>query len=131
MGNAVATVVLLIIFIVYAVFFAVWNPDVVSVTGFSWAGTNYGLAVPIFILPLAGLLIGAIVMAIAMINPWSSTKRSLGATKQQLDVERSRSKQRGQKIQALQKRINELETRVQKAEPAASDEAPSEPDEEA
>jgi uncharacterized integral membrane protein len=131
MGNAIATVVLLIIFIIYAVFFAVWNPDVVSVTGFSWAGTNYGLPVPIFILPLAGLLLGAIVMAIAMISPWSSMKRSHGATKQQLDTERSRSKRRGQKIQALQKRINELETRAQEAEPAASSEASSEPDEEA
>lgn len=110
MANAVVTVLLLIVFVVYAVFFALWNPAVVPVTGFSWAGIDYGLPVPLFVLPLAGLLIGAIIMAVAMVNPWSSMRRSLSATTQQLEAERARSQERAKKIEGLRKRVNDLQS---------------------
>ncbi len=121
MANAVVTVLLLILFIGYAVFFALWNPGLVPVTGFSWAGVNYGLQVPVFILPLAGLLIGAIVMAVAMASPWSSMKRDLSATKEQLEAERACAKERAEQIETLRKQINELKKRASRSKkPAAT-----------
>lgn len=111
MGNAVATVLLLIVFIAYAVFFALWNPLVVPVTGFSWAGVNYGQSVPLFMLPLAGLLIGAIVMAIAMAGPW-------GSMKCKLDAERAAVKERTERIEALRRRIEDLKSAAHKPEQA-------------
>lgn len=132
MANAVVTVLLLIVFVIYAVFFALWNPGVVPVTGFSWAGVDYGLPVPLFMVPLAGLLIGAIIMAIAMASPWSSMKRRLDATKDQLEAERACAKERAERIESLRRRVNELKAGARKPEPAGEPvAAPSAPPEEA
>lgn len=132
MANAVVTVLLLILFIAYAVFFSLWNPGVVPVTGFSWAGTDYGLSVPIFMLPLAGLLIGAIIMAIALAAPWSSMKQNLSNTTEQLESERACSKERSEEARALRKRVSELKAEAQRPEPPAASPAPPDlPDQDA
>lgn len=113
MAQAVFTVLALIIFIGYAVLFALWNPTMVKVVGFYWRGEQY-LEMPVWILPLIGLAIGAIVMAIAMWSPWTSLKRALQATREQLDMERERGKERAAKLKALRERAIKLEARLER-----------------
>lgn len=116
MAQAVLTVLLLIIFIAYAVLFAMWNPQVLEVTGFRFGmdpGPGWAAWVPIWALPLAGLAIGAIIMALVIAMPWASMRRTLEATRERLGVEQARSQERAKKVKALQERVAQLKARLQ------------------
>lgn len=121
MAQAVITVLILILFVAYAVFFAVWNPDMVQVVGFEMGGSPMGAQVPMFVLPLAGLLIGAIVMAIAMVTPWSWTRRALKDKSDELEAEKRRSAKRAQQIESLQERVSGLKNQLEgRSQPSAA-----------
>ncbi len=124
MAQAIATVLILLIFLLYAVFFSVWNQGMVLVTGY-YFGPNMsgGTQVPLFLLPIAGVLIGAIVMALALWAPWSSLKGRLFAAEDRLRAESMRSKERARKIEALKSRVLKLQAQIEPAskEPARED----------
>ncbi|MGC9318412.1 MAG: hypothetical protein ACP5KN_10330 [Armatimonadota bacterium] len=126
MAQAVFTVLVLIVFIAYAVFFALWNPEMVRVVGLN-LGRDMYTNMPLWMLPLAGLAIGAIVMAIAMWSPWAFLKRALQATREQLETERERSSDRAAKLKALRERAIKLEAKLERqAEPRPAEEATAE-----
>ncbi|NLO06486.1 MAG: hypothetical protein GX131_11735 [candidate division WS1 bacterium] len=127
MGQAILTVLILLIFVAYAVFFGVWNPELVPVrTWYMNADMTWGAQVPLFVLPLAGLVFGAIIMAIAMSAPWSSMRRRLSAVEEHLETERARSRDRAEKIEELKERIR----RQQAAQAVHEDAAPAAADSE-
>ncbi|MFW6437529.1 MAG: hypothetical protein ACOCZ7_00830 [Armatimonadota bacterium] len=111
MAQAIVTVLILLIFVAYAVFFSLWNAGMITVVGFFWPQA-FTAEVPIFVLPLAGLLIGAIVMAIAVSAPWSSLKSKLIAAEDQLDAARSRVKECEQRVEALKSRLQEVKAQT-------------------
>jgi len=118
MAQAIVTVLILLIFVVYAVFFSLWNAGTVSVTGYYLSqDINGGAPVPLFLLPLAGLLVGAIIMAIALSAPWSSLKSKLVAAEDRLQAEQARCKDRGRKIEALKNRVVKLQTQLEQLSP--------------
>jgi len=112
MAQAIVTVLILLIFVAYAVFFSLWNAGMITVVGFFWPQA-FTADVPIFVLPLAGLLIGAIVMAIAISAPWSSLKSKLIAAQDQAEAARSRVDECEQKVQALRSRLQKMQAQAQ------------------
>ncbi|MCD6362304.1 MAG: hypothetical protein J7M38_15715 [Armatimonadetes bacterium] len=115
MAITVLTVIILILIAGYAAFFAAWNPAVVDVVTLQYPGGSFMQSTPVWVLPLVGLLVGALVMAIALSGPWSTMRRAAGAARQQLKAERDKSNQRAKKINALNKRIKELEEQTSDA----------------
>ena len=109
MATTVLTVIILILIAGYAAFFAAWNPDVIEVITLRYGGPDFSQATPVWALPLAGMLIGAILMAIALSGPWSTMRRAAAVARQQLQAERDKSNKRAKKINALNKRAQELE----------------------
>jgi len=127
MAQAIGTVLILLIVVVYAVLFAVWNPGMLEVVGWNFWPQKAWAEVPAFVLPLAGVVIGAIVMAIAVSAPWSSLKARLASCEDQLKVERSRSKERARKIEALQSRLQQVAAQTHPTPEAAGEAEPEEP----
>lgn len=123
MAQAVVTMLILIIVVAYAVFFATWNPGVVRVVSFRFGGQDLLGEVPMWMLPLAGLALGAIVMAFVMWAPWSSMRRMLAATRERLGVEQARNKDLTAKLKACRERLKQAGAT---AEAAASAEAAGE-----
>ena len=110
MVQAIVSVLVLIIIVAYAVYFASWNPEIADVTSFEALGTTVSGDVAMWVLPLGGLAIGAIVMALAMWTPWSSIKRTLAATRERLGVEQERNQDLAKKFKALRKRLDKFRT---------------------
>lgn len=109
MAITVLTVLILILIAGYAAFFAVWNPQVVEVLTLRYPGADFSQAAPVWALPLAGLLVGAVIMAIALSGPWSTMRRTALLAREQLRAEREKSSQRARKINALNQRIKDLQ----------------------
>jgi len=121
MAITVLTVIILILIAGYAAFFAAWNPEVVDVVTLRYGATGFAQSTPVWALPLVGLLIGAVVMAIALSGPWATMRRAAALARRQLKAERDKSNQRAKKINALNRRIKQLEPQSGD-EPAAEDE---------
>jgi uncharacterized membrane protein YgaE (UPF0421/DUF939 family) len=122
MAQAIVTVLILLIFVAYAVFFAIWNPGTMTVVGlYLNEQMSWGADVPLFVLPLAGVVIGAIIMAIAVSAPWSSLKSKLAAAQDQLGAERARSKECARKVESLKERLRKMQSG---AAPSGSGESP-------
>ncbi len=129
MAQAIVTVLILLIFVVYAVFFALWNPGTISVVSlYLTEGMSWGGAIPLFILPLAGVAVGAIVMAIAISAPWSSLKSKLICAEEQVEAARERSKDCEEKVKELRSRLQKMEAqkRAGSAAAGAAESPPSE-----
>lgn len=119
MAQAIVTVLILLIFVGYAVLFAMWNAGMMTVIGWNLWPQPAWAEVPIFIVPLAGVVIGAIVMAIAISAPWSSLKSRLNCAEEQLETARERSKECQQKVQELRSRLQKVEAQKRAASGAA------------
>jgi len=107
MATTVLIVLVLILIAGYAAFFAVLNPQVESIVVFKyWAGDIIQNA-PIWVLPIIGMLVGALVMAIALSGPWGTMRRAALLARQQLAAEREKSAARAKKINALSKQLEQ------------------------
>jgi type VI protein secretion system component VasK len=115
MLQAVLMVVVLILVVGYAVFFAFWNPEAVWVVGFQWGGMDRGMDMPTVFLPLIGLAVGAVVMALSLWAPWAAMRRAALGAKGQLDLERQKSNERAKKVNALSKEVKQLKAELAKA----------------
>jgi uncharacterized integral membrane protein len=130
MAQAIVTVLILLIFVAYAVFFSMWNAEPIEITSLvDLAGTPIGAEVPVFVVPLAGVVIGAIVMAIAISAPWSSLKSKLAAANEQLDAAQARRKECEKKVQTLRSRLQKMQSQAHPS-PKPGDEETSAPGEE-
>ncbi|MGD9498703.1 MAG: hypothetical protein AB7Y46_20590 [Armatimonadota bacterium] len=104
MAQAILTVLILIVVVAYAVFFAFWNPTAVRVVGFQGFGQQAWTDMYLWMLPLIGLAIGAVVMALAMWTPWTSLKRNLAAARERLAAEQTRSRELAARLKAVRER---------------------------
>lgn len=109
MAQAILTVLLVVILVAYGALFALWNQQVVSVVGASLSlqpgGPGWVASIPMFALPIAGLVVGALLMAIIMGGPWASMKRTVAATRERLAAEQARAKELARRLKACQTQL--------------------------
>jgi len=120
MALTVLTVVILILIAAYAAFFAMLNPQLINVATLRDTHNVYWQTVPVWVLPVAGLLIGALVMALALWGPWSQMRRASAFARQQLAAEREKSNQRAKRVNALLKQVKQLKGQTGSAEDEGS-----------
>jgi len=109
MAQAILTVLLVVVLVAYGALFALWNQQVVPVVGASLSlqpgGPGWVTAMPLFVLPIVGLAVGAILMAIVMGGPWSGMKRTVAATRERLAAEQARAKELARRLKACQAQL--------------------------
>ncbi|MFO8082270.1 MAG: hypothetical protein R6V07_18470 [Armatimonadota bacterium] len=128
MAQAIVTVLILLIFVAYAVFFSMWNADPIEITSLvDLSGTPIGAELPVFVVPLAGVVVGAIVMAIAISAPWSSLKSKLAAAEDQLGAARERAEECERRLDSLKSRLQKMQAQTQSAPQASDEERPLSP----
>lgn len=125
MGQAIVTVLVLIIVVIYAVLFAFWNQEVVEVVSLQIPGQTFVQTMPLAFLPLVGLVVGAVVMAVSLWGPWASAKRAVAITTSQVDVEKQRSNERAKKVNRLIEQVKQLKAELAEA---TGQEAPGDTD---
>lgn len=105
MATTVLIVLILILIAGYAAFFAVLNPQVETINVIKYWNGTISEQVPLWVLPIIGLFVGALVMAIALSGPWGTMRRAAVLARQQLAAEREKSNARAKKINALNKQL--------------------------
>lgn len=126
MAQAILTVLLVVILVAYGALFALWNQQVVSVVGASLSlqpgGPGWVASIPMFVLPIAGLVVGAVLMAIIMGGPWSGMKRTVRATRERLAAEQARAKELARRLKACQTQLKATPGAMATATVAADEE---------
>lgn len=126
MAQAILTVLLVVILLAYGALFALWNQQVVTVVGASLSlqpgGPGFWASVPLFVLPMAGLVVGALLMAIIMGGPWSGMKRTVRATRERLAAEQARARELARRLKACQAQLKAAPGAMATATVAAAEE---------
>lgn len=102
MPRLVIASIILVLLLAYAVMFATWNLEPVKVVGLRFGGQEYWENVPVAYLPLIGVIVGVVVMAVAAYVQWQGNRAVIGKLNQQ--VSRAR-----EVVEQQKKRISELE----------------------
>lgn len=106
MPKLVVVSILLVVVLGYAMAFVSWNSTPVTVVGFQWGNEALWETVPVAYLPLAGVGIGVVAMALAGLWQWSSARSHL--RKLSAQVQKAR-----EVIEFQKKRISELEASLE------------------
>jgi len=121
MAQAIVTVLIIILLLTYAGFFAVWNQGAVTVMGFSLDLTGqsgWTSSVQLFVVPVVGMAVGAALMALIMSLPWTSMKRNLATMRERLGMEQARNKDLAAKLKAAGARLKKQAGGAAADEPA-------------
>jgi hypothetical protein len=120
MLRAVLIVLVLLIACAYVALFLSWNATPQPVTTWQWGANKYEQAMPVGLLFIIGVLVGAAAMALALWNPWNTLKA--GELQQRELVQRAKSKLKSQqdKIKELTRSLQEQTVRADTAETARS-----------
>jgi uncharacterized integral membrane protein len=98
MGRAILMVFILLLVMAYLSLFLAWNAKLQPVV--TWQlGAQYTQELPIGVLFILGVVVGAVAMAAALTSPWNALKRSEGQARTLLDKGKLRSQE--DKIKAL------------------------------
>jgi len=125
MAQAIVTVLIIILLLTYAGFFAFWNQGAVTVMGFSTDLTGqagWTSSVQLFLVPVVGMVVGAALMALIMSLPWTSMKRDLATMRERLGVEQARNKDLATKLKAAGARLKKAQAVGAGADEPAGDE---------
>lgn len=106
MPKLVLISLLLVVVLGYAMAFVSWNSTPVTVVGFQWGSEAFWQTMPLAYLPLAGIGIGVVGMALACLSQWSSSRSQL--RKLSAQVQKAR-----EVIEYQKKRISELEASLE------------------
>jgi len=117
MLRAVLMVLALLVVCAYLALFLSWNAAPQPITTLQLSGNKYEQAMPVGLLFIAGVLVGAVAMAVALWGPWNAMKA--GELQQRELVQRAKGK-----LKTQQDKIKELTRALQEsATPAAATEA--------
>jgi type VI protein secretion system component VasK len=117
MFRAVATVLVLVLVCGYLALFLSWNAAPQPVTGLQIGDSKYVQPMPVGLLFIAGVLVGAVAMAVALWAPWKALKA--GELQQQELIQRAKSK-----LKAQDTKIKELTRQLEaKGGPAGPEDA--------
>lgn len=106
MPKLIVVSILLVVVLGYAMAFVSWNSTPVTVVGLRWGNEAFWETIPLAYLPLAGIGIGVVAMALACLSQWSASRGQL--KKLSAQVQKAR-----EVIEFQKKRIGELEAAVQ------------------
>lgn len=129
MARAVAMVLILLVVIGYLSLFLAWNATPTPITTLQAGESRYTQELPIGLLFIAGVMVGALAMAVALWGPWKAVKAS--EEQQRALVERAKAKLKSQskEIKALTEEIEAHEGEPAEAEAPSSDEVTLSPEE--
>ena len=107
MLRAVLMVLALLVVCAYLALFLSWNATPQPVTTLQVGESKYEQAMPVGLLFIAGVLAGAVAMALALWSPWNNLKA--GEVQQRELIHRAKSKLRSQeeKIKELSRSLQE------------------------
>jgi hypothetical protein len=116
MLRAVVIVLVLVVVCGYLALFLSWNATPQPVTTLQLGASTYEQAMPVGLLFIAGVLVGAVAMALALWNPWNALKAT--QTQQQELIQRARAKLKSQdgKIKELTRQLEELASSAEAGE---------------
>lgn len=106
MPKLVVVSILLVVVLGYAMAFVSWNSTPVTVVGLRWGNEAFWETIPLAYLPLAGIGIGVVAMALACLSQWSASRGQL--RKLSAQVQKAR-----EVIEFQKKRLSELEAALQ------------------
>jgi hypothetical protein len=116
MARAFAMVLILLLVMAYLSLFLAWNAKPQPVT--TWElGAQYTQDLPIGLLFILGVLVGAIAMAIGLMGPWNALKHS--EAQQRALVEKARAK-----LKALDAKVKKLTEASDESRAASTAEGP-------
>ena len=116
MLRAVVTVLVLLVVCAYLALFLSWNSDPQPITTLQ-LGSKYVQQMPVGLLFIAGLLVGAVAMALALWGPWNALRTSEAQQKTLVQRAKSRLKSQGETIAELTEKLDELASQIEAAEP--------------
>lgn len=109
MGKVILKVVIGLALLAYAAMFLSWNMTQQEIISWQMFGVRYSQPLPVGALAFAGLVIGAIVMAVAAWSAWAAQKAA--ADKAVATVKKAKVK-----LQAQLDMINELRAEIERLE---------------
>lgn len=109
MGKVIFKVIVGLAFLAYAALFLSWNMTPQDIISWQMFGDRYSQPLPVGALAFAGLIAGALIMAIACWSAWATQKAT--ANKAVATVKKAKAK-----LQAQLDTINELRTEIEKLE---------------
>jgi uncharacterized integral membrane protein len=129
MARAVIMVLILLVVIGYLSLFLAWNATPAPITTLQAGESKYTQDLPLGLLFIVGVVVGALAMAAALWGPWKAMKAS--DEQQRALVERAKAKLKSQskEIKALTEEIEAHEGQPAEAETPSSDEVPLSPEE--
>jgi len=100
MARAALMVLILLVVMAYVSFFLAWNAAPTPIT--TWElGAKYTQDMPVGLLFIAGVLIGAVTMAVALWGPWQALKASDERQRALVDKAKGKLKSQSKEIKAL------------------------------
>jgi hypothetical protein len=108
MLRAVVIVLVLVLVCGYLALFLSWNATPQPVTTLQAGGTRYEQAMPVGLLFIVGVLVGAVAMAVALWNPWNALKAAQAQQQELIQRAKSRLKSQDGKIKELTRQLEEL-----------------------
>ena len=117
MPKLVLVSVLLVVVLGYAMAFVSWNSTPVTVVGFRWGGEAFWQAVPVAYLPLVGIGIGVVAMALASLSQWGAYRSQVRKLSGQVQKAREVIEHQKRRISELEAALEQL--RAEQAQAAA------------
>lgn len=124
MARAILTVFILLVVVAYLSLFLAWNAEPTPISTLEVGTSKYTQEMPIGLLFIAGVMVGALAMAGALWGPWKAIKAS--EENQRALVERAKAKLKSQskEIKALTEELEELQPQPAEMEAASGEEVP-------
>lgn len=124
MARAVLMVLVLLVVMAYVSFFLAWNAAPTPIV--TWElGAKYTQDMPVGLLFIAGVLIGAVAMAVALWAPWQALKASDERQRALVEKAKAKLKSQSKEIKALTEELEEQEGGAAEApEPPPADDVP-------
>jgi len=107
MLRAAVTVVVLVIVCGYLAAFLSWNAAPQPVTTLQMLGSKYEQAMPIGLLFIGGVLIGAVAMALALWSPWNVLKAEQAQQRDLIQRAKAKLKSQDTKVKELTRKLEE------------------------
>ncbi len=129
MARAVVTVLILLVVIAYLSLFLAWNAEPTPITTLEAGQSKYTQDLPVGLLFIVGLMVGAVAMAIALWGPWQALKTSEDRQRALVEKAKSKLKSQSKEIEALTEELEERKQELARGEAPPEDEVAPSPEE--
>lgn len=129
MARAVVTVLILLVIVAYLSLFLAWNAERTPISTLELGASKYTQDMPIGLLFILGVVVGALAMAAALWGPWKAMKTSEEQQRALVERAKAKLKSQSQEIKALTEELEEQAQQTGEAEAPSSEEVPLSPEE--